>query len=267
MHSQSPDGGKAFFLEFAAKQIAIYRGLGFRGVYLGGVHNFAAIESILEIERQFCAGRLEAVRARDPVLAARRIFLLRGKSGDRPCRRRTRDSAAADLIEACHRGLSDFEAGRTHTMFAPGKPFANWGAKLCAHCEGSDAGAGAAAGAGEAEQGRAVPVQGLRRLLAARHRVSLPRIAMREEPAQRPCGGTREGRCEVDGYGDCIWLRAYERLKHDGREQKLLDHAPVVQNQGLRGTSAWANLGWAAITPQNERQRRTDVAPLPQPGA
>src|SRR5215471_13221121 len=27
-HGQSPDGGKAFFLEFAAKQIAIYRGLG-----------------------------------------------------------------------------------------------------------------------------------------------------------------------------------------------------------------------------------------------
>jgi methylenetetrahydrofolate reductase (NADPH) len=57
-----------------------------------------------------------------------------------------------------------------------------------------------------------------------------------------PCGGTREGRCEVDGYGDCIWLRAYERLKHEGSEEHLLDHAPVVQNQGLRGTSAWANL-------------------------
>jgi methylenetetrahydrofolate reductase (NADPH) len=56
-----------------------------------------------------------------------------------------------------------------------------------------------------------------------------------------PCGGTREGRCEVDGFGDCIWLRAYERLKHDGREHALLDHAPVIQDQGLRGTSAWAN--------------------------
>jgi methylenetetrahydrofolate reductase (NADPH) len=56
-----------------------------------------------------------------------------------------------------------------------------------------------------------------------------------------PCGGTREGRCEVDGFGDCIWLRAYERLKHDGKESELLAHAPVVQNQGLRGTSAWAN--------------------------
>jgi len=56
-----------------------------------------------------------------------------------------------------------------------------------------------------------------------------------------PCGGTRDGRCEIDGYGDCIWLRAYERLKYDGKEQTLLTHAPVIQDQGLRGTSAWAN--------------------------
>jgi methylenetetrahydrofolate reductase (NADPH) len=39
IQSGSPDRGKAFFLELAAKQIAVYRGLGFRGVYLGGVHN------------------------------------------------------------------------------------------------------------------------------------------------------------------------------------------------------------------------------------
>ena len=56
-----------------------------------------------------------------------------------------------------------------------------------------------------------------------------------------PCGGTREGQCEVNGIGECIWLRAYERLKHEGKEAHLLDHAPVIQNQGLRGTSAWAN--------------------------
>jgi methylenetetrahydrofolate reductase (NADPH) len=56
-----------------------------------------------------------------------------------------------------------------------------------------------------------------------------------------PCGGTRDGRCEVDGFGECIWLRAYERLRADGREAGLLAHAPVVQNQGLRGTSSWAN--------------------------
>ena len=53
---QSADKRRAFFLELAAKQIAIYRGLGFRGVYLGGRHNFAAIEKILGIERTLCAG-------------------------------------------------------------------------------------------------------------------------------------------------------------------------------------------------------------------
>jgi methylenetetrahydrofolate reductase (NADPH) len=56
-----------------------------------------------------------------------------------------------------------------------------------------------------------------------------------------PCGGSRDGRCEVAGFGDCIWLRAYERLQADGREQELLAHAPVVQDQALRGTSSWAN--------------------------
>src|SRR5439155_9837429 len=53
--------------------------------------------------------------------------------------------------------------------------------------------------------------------------------------------GTREGRCEVSGYGDCIWLRAYERLQDEGKADRLLQHAPVIQDQGLRGTSAWAN--------------------------
>jgi methylenetetrahydrofolate reductase (NADPH) len=35
-HEASPDRGRAFFLELAAKHLAVARGLGFRGVYLGG---------------------------------------------------------------------------------------------------------------------------------------------------------------------------------------------------------------------------------------
>jgi methylenetetrahydrofolate reductase (NADPH) len=55
-----------------------------------------------------------------------------------------------------------------------------------------------------------------------------------------PCGGTRDGKCEVDDF-ECIWSRAYDRLKYEGREQHLLDHAPVIQNESLRGTSSWVN--------------------------
>jgi methylenetetrahydrofolate reductase (NADPH) len=56
-----------------------------------------------------------------------------------------------------------------------------------------------------------------------------------------PCGGTRDGKCEVAEF-ECIWARAYDRLKAEGREQNLLDHAPVVQDQALRGTSSWGNM-------------------------
>jgi methylenetetrahydrofolate reductase (NADPH) len=55
-----------------------------------------------------------------------------------------------------------------------------------------------------------------------------------------PCGGTRNGKCEVDDF-QCIWSRAYDRLKYEGREQQLLAHAPVIQDESLRGTSSWAN--------------------------
>ena len=55
-----------------------------------------------------------------------------------------------------------------------------------------------------------------------------------------PCGGTRDGKCEVFDY-ECIWARAYDRMKYEGNSEQLLAHVPVIQNQGLRGTSSWAN--------------------------
>jgi methylenetetrahydrofolate reductase (NADPH) len=55
-----------------------------------------------------------------------------------------------------------------------------------------------------------------------------------------PCGGTRDGKCEVAEF-ECIWARAYDRLKAEGRAGELLAHAPVLQDQGLRGTSSWGN--------------------------
>ncbi len=238
--ARSADGGKAFFYELAAKQISIYRGLGFRGVYLGGVHNFPAIEKILAIERTFTPD--------DWKQFAREIRFSRPGEffyyADNPAtglaeaagRNSTSPAASGHITAAYH--LSKW----THDhLFAPGTAFARWGANLCAHSKDSFQGP--------------KPLRVLEKLSKAVlyqcrdcGDCSLPDIAFLCPESQcaknqrnGPCGGTREGRCEVDGYGDCIWLRAYERLKHDGREPDLLHHAPVVQNQGLRGTSAWAN--------------------------
>lgn len=237
---KSPDGGKAFFSEFAAKQIAIYRGLGCRGAYLGGVHNFAAIQQILEIERTFAPD--------DWRLFAREIQFSRPgefhfSAADAatgladPARR-----AAAPERRSRHTGLGYQVSKAAHaTMFARGSLLGRLGASACAR-------------AADPKQGP-VPLRALEHLSKsllygckdcgdcslAEIAYLCPESQCAKNQRNGPCGGTRDGRCEVDGYGDCIWLRAYERLRHDGRESTLLAHAPVVQDQSLRGTSAWAN--------------------------
>jgi methylenetetrahydrofolate reductase (NADPH) len=218
----------------------LYRGLGYRGAYLGGIHNHAMLERILEIERAFAhddwkqfAREIQFSRpgefffyAQDPATG-----LADGeRENPRPPSPSRHVTVGYRISKLAH-----------STMFARGTTFARWGAEACAHSR-------------DPLQGPP-PLRVLERLSKdVLYRCkdcgdcSLPEIAYLCPESQcaknqrnGPCGGTREGRCEVDGFGDCIWLRAYERLKHDGQEQHLLDHAPVVQNQGLRRTSAWAN--------------------------
>ena len=237
---RSPDKGRAFFHEFAAKQIAIYRGLGFRGAYLGGVHDFPSTAAILRIERTFApedwkqfahefgysrAGEFYFY-AEDPATKLADV----SQRDAQPERRSKHISPAYQLSKWTH-----------DVMFTPGRLLNQLGANACANA--------------------ADPKQGPKPLRVLEHLskaalfackdcgdCSLPEIAFLCPESQcaknqrnGPCGGTRDGRCEVDGYGDCIWLRAYERLKHDGREQLLLSHVPVIQDQSLRGTSSWAN--------------------------
>jgi methylenetetrahydrofolate reductase (NADPH) len=57
-----------------------------------------------------------------------------------------------------------------------------------------------------------------------------------------PCGGSYEGWCEVyPGKKQCIWVRAYVRLKNEGREQEIGEKIIPPCNWALWQTSAWIN--------------------------
>jgi methylenetetrahydrofolate reductase (NADPH) len=49
----APDKGRAFFLELAARQVAIARGLGFRGAYLAGHLPAADVARVLDTAAGF----------------------------------------------------------------------------------------------------------------------------------------------------------------------------------------------------------------------
>jgi len=237
---RSPDGGRAFFHELAARQMAVYRGLGYRGAYLGGVYSFEATRRILDIERGFAPGDWRQFAKEISFSRPGEFFFYAPDSGTGLVDPAAR--AAAPRAASRHGGAVYGLSKRVHEwMFTPGTALSRWGERACANA--------------------ADPRQGPKALRLLEHLskaalfrckdcgdCSLPEIAFLCPESQcaknqrnGPCGGTRDGRCEVDGYGDCIWLRAYERLKRDGCETELLARAPVIQNQGLRGTSSWAN--------------------------
>ncbi len=244
MHERSSDKGKAFFYEFAAKQIAVYRGLGYHGAYLGGLHNSDAVEKILDIEKTFSPDDWQTFAKEIRFSRPREYYFY----GEDPATGLA-DEGKATLVSRAPRpkGLLAYRLSkRTHDrFFARDSKWSTWGAKAVRRS--SD------------------PRQGPRTLRFIERwskallyqckdcgDCSLPEIAFLCPESQcaknqrnGPCGGTREGRCEVDGFGECIWLQAYQRLKFDGKEEELLSHAPVVQDQRLRGTSSWAN-NWLA---------------------
>jgi len=57
-----------------------------------------------------------------------------------------------------------------------------------------------------------------------------------------PCGGSFEGWCEVyPGERQCIYVRAYRRLKHYGEEDALRNNQVPPPDHRLRRTSSWLN--------------------------
>jgi methylenetetrahydrofolate reductase (NADPH) len=221
-------GDRRWFVEFAARQAAIFKGLGYRGVYYGGIERMADLEEILAVERSFAPDDwrqfAEEIRYSRPG-----EFFYYYDEHDRPHGTRP----GASLSYRFSRFIHDH-------AFSPDAPMFRFGKTVY--------------------QRSRDPAQGPRALRVLEQTsksimfgcrdcgdCSLPDIAFLCPESQcaknqrnGPCGGTRDGKCEV-GEFECIWARAYDRLKSEGREQELLAHAPVVQDQSLRGTSAWGN--------------------------
>jgi len=241
----SPDKGKAFFLELAAKQIAIYRGLGYRGGYLGGVHKFEDLERIYSIERTFSDDDWMTF-AREIRYSRPGEFFFFAENPDTgladPSRLEPDYEASLQRRRKTGNITLNYRVSKwAHgAIFESGTFFGKVGAGICARAKDDKNGPGWM---------RAIEHLSKATLYQCKDcgDCSLPDIAYLCPESQcaknqrnGPCGGTRDGKCEVHDI-ECIWARAYDRLKYEGKDQHLLDHVPVIQDQGLRGTSGWAN--------------------------
>jgi methylenetetrahydrofolate reductase (NADPH) len=240
----SPDRGRAFFVELASKHVAVARGLGFQGVYLGGHMPASTFGEILDRAASYADGdwRAFAREIRYPFDDEFYFFEPDPETG------LSSDTVNAAYLESKRTRTTELRvplkyrfSRKLHAAaFEPGAPLHPAGRAFYRTVEKS---LPLARAAHAVEQAAKVPLFRCRDCGDC----SLPDIAYvcpesqcAKNQRNGPCGGTREGLCEVYD-SECIWSQAYERLKAYGEEEDMLDGPAVVKDNALAGTSAWAN--------------------------
>ena len=243
-HGASPDKGLAFFVDLAAKHVAVSRGLGFDGVYLGGHMPAAVFGEILDLSTSFAGGWREVAREiRFPFPDEFYFFepdLDTGLSSDQV------NAAYLESKRTRHTELRvplryRFSRRLHGAVFADDAPLFPAGRALYRTIDKAPRPVGKVAHA--LEQAAKVPLFHCRDCGDC----SLPEIAYvcpeslcAKNQRNGPCGGTRDGLCEVYDT-ECIWSQAYERLKAYGEEESMLEGPVVTKDNALARTSAWAN--------------------------
>jgi methylenetetrahydrofolate reductase (NADPH) len=241
----SPDKGRAFFLDLAARQVAIARGMGFRGAYLGGHLRTEDYRAILSAADGYEAGWADLAREVQYDLPGEWYMYERDASTGLAAPELDREYAASLRKRRRGRGAPPrYKLSRLvhHLVFEPGAPLAEPAKKLYERVDAAPKVVGKTLHM--AEQAAKVPMFECRDCGDC----SLPDIAYLCPESQcaknqrnGPCGGTREDSlCEV-GEKTCIWALAYDRLKAYGEETSMLDGPAVIKDNALAHTSAWAN--------------------------
>jgi methylenetetrahydrofolate reductase (NADPH) len=243
-HGGSPDKGRGFFLELAAKHVAVARGLGFDGIYLGGHTPAATFGEILERAGSFAADDWRSF-AREIQYAFDDEFYFFEPD---PETLLSSDEVNATYLASKLERKTELRvpvsyrvSRRLHSAaFDPAAPLHPAGRAFYRAVERAPL---LAKAAHAAEQAAKVPLFRCRDCGDC----SLPEIAYvcpesqcAKNQRNGPCGGTRDGLCEVYDT-ECIWSQAYERLKAYGEEESMLDGPVVVKDNALAHTSAWAN--------------------------
>ena len=235
---KAPDKGKGARLLRGAKLVAVLRGLGYKGVHLGGVVlPYEDVEFILAKAEELYPNWPALVKDLDfPQKDAFYYFERDGKTGlntDVPVdrtRNRPRKPIGYSVFRVVHDALFDekgvlYRPAKVFHQAVAGtfleKPYAMFEhfsklitneCKMCGDCT--------------------IP----------EHAYLCPQSQCAKYLLNGPCGGSFEGWCEVyPQEKKCIYVRAYERLKAFGEQDGLLPEILPPRDWSLNETCSWIN--------------------------
>jgi methylenetetrahydrofolate reductase (NADPH) len=248
--SRAKDGGRQARLERAARTVAVLRGLGYAGAYIGGTHDAAQIAWIIRRADEL-APRWETLAAELSFGAAGGFYL---PTAATRAARRPATSANAASADAPREDLASAEMTvRPRVEMLPRT--LNWLGR--AFPVNRDTWARRALQRAFAWVDRSKPAAELveRVELAIKRPLfgcqacgncvlgHLEYVCPQTCPKQLrngPCGGTDQGRCEVVPDKPCIWVTVYDRAKATASLDGLRTFVPPPDRR-LRDTSSWIN--------------------------
>jgi methylenetetrahydrofolate reductase (NADPH) len=245
-YAAGPDKGKKYCQELAAKQLAIFKGLGFAAGYIGGIHKADGFGPIIELaesygpddwrdfirEIQFsqpgeffffehdsytCLGDANRInpeyldslrsppKSKEVTLNYRVSRLVHSMAF-------TRDKALYPVLKKIFARFDKkpgFVSRMAYSLEKASK-MAMYGCQDCGDCSLPDCA------------------------------YLCPKHACSKCGRNGPCGGSANGRCELDDK-ECFWARIYERLKSYGESETMLERPVTLYNASLKSTSSWVN--------------------------
>ena len=232
------DKGKAAFLEFAAKQVAILRGLGYRGAHIGGFGlSFADIRQVIDAAEQF-AGDWKSFVGEILYPQAEEYYFFKadpasGLSTDEPAEagdsKRGGPRVEYEMMKYIHRTF--FEPGTAGFRIAKG---------VCSCVDRSEQATQVFNKVEKAVKFLVNNCQGCGDCSLAELAFLCPESGCPKNLRNGPCGGSFQGICER-GDRKCYWKRVVKRLDRDGELEKIKGPEPIYRNADLQDRSSWLN--------------------------
>lgn len=235
-----PDKGRAASLERAARMLAIFKGMGFRGAHLAGFAlKFEEIRQILrradELEPQW--------ESFVPEVSFRRpgeFYLFPEPESYRPAAQPDPDPVPA-LRGGCEGPKSRLLRVVHNAAFVPGTPVYRILQRYYRAIEGKKAISAVSHALERAGKALLVGCRDCGDCALSAMANCCPMSQCPKNLRNGPCGGTRRGQCEVYEDRPCVWTVVYRRLKAVGRLEELRTGCVSPRDARLEGTSGWSN--------------------------
>jgi len=232
------DKGVQAMLERAAKQYAILKGMGYKGVHLGGLNiTYAQVEEIISRGEELSRNWTDYLAEFDyPQTDGFYLFEKDPETGlntERPAAAQSPENKF-DLNYKVSRGFHKL-------FFAPGKNLFGPMTKICRGIEGT-VWAKVFHGAEHLAKSLMYKCQDCGDCALLDLAYVCPMGNCPKNQRNGPCAGSYLGWCEVyPGQKKCAWVRAYTRLKEYGEQEKLAAYHVDPYNWELQHTSSWIN--------------------------